>query len=102
MGKWDRIFRLQPYFESGRFLLPRRPLVKDGVDMVKIFIDEEYDFAPFCVHDDILDMLSRMEDEDLGAIAPDPSVSESLPPIDYGDAEQYPGYGGMLHGGMLQ
>ncbi len=79
-GKWDRIYRLVPDFKNRKFLLPHRlfytPQYKgpDGkseeLDMVKVFIDEEYLTAPFCAHDDMLDCISRIYDEDMGATAP--------------------------------
>lgn len=65
-GQNDRILRLVPYFERGKFFLPHR-LFYDGQDMIKIFIDEEYTFFPFCAHQDGLDMMSRIEDMDIVA-----------------------------------
>lgn len=79
-GKWDRIYRLIPSFTNRRFLLPRRlfytPNYKGTdnqtkeLDMIKVFIDEEYTTAPFCSHDDMLDCISRIYDEDMGVTAP--------------------------------
>lgn len=67
MGKFDRIQRLEPRYENGQFYLPHR-LIYNGQDMIKLFIDEEYSFFPFCVHDDILDMMARIDD--IGISAP--------------------------------
>jgi len=77
-GKPDRIQRLVPKFENGQFLLPDRLFCKQNygdrpgeeVDMIRIFIDEEYSIYPFCLHDDILDMLSRIEDPQMKAVTP--------------------------------
>lgn len=67
MSKPDRIKRLVPLFEQGRFWLPDT-LVKtdyDGraVDLVQAFIEEEFKPFPVAVHDDMLDMLARILDE---------------------------------------
>lgn len=74
VSKWDRIYRLTPKFENGKFWLPHRlayKTVQGGkVDMIRIFIDEEYTTAPYCAHDDMLDCISRIEDPALGATAP--------------------------------
>jgi len=69
VGKEDRILRLVPVFEKGRFWLPEK-LVYKGRDMIKEFIAEELLFFPFSTHDDILDCLSRIEDPDMDAVAP--------------------------------
>ena len=73
MSKVDRILRLVPRFESGTFLLPRR-LIRNGEDLIQIFIDEEYLFFPFTAHDDLLDMIARIED--IGAVRPMAAVQE--------------------------
>jgi len=67
LSKGDRILRLVPRFKNGTFYLPRR-LIRDGEDLVQVFIDEEYVFFPFVIHDDLLDMMSRMED--IGPVRP--------------------------------
>lgn len=79
-GKWDRIFNMVSIFKNGKFRLPRRlfytPKYKDfdgqtkELDMVQVFIEEEYLPAPFCVHDDIFDCISRIIDVDFEATAP--------------------------------
>lgn len=60
-AKPDRIKRLVPLFEGGRFYLPETLMYK-GTDLVKVFVEEEYSFFPFCVHFDMLDCISRIED----------------------------------------
>lgn len=71
VGKDDRILRLVPRFEKGEIFLPHRLIDPEtGEDMVKVFIEEEYDWWPYAGHDDMLDGISRIEDEKLGVIAP--------------------------------
>lgn len=69
VGKEDRILRLVPSFEQGRFWLPGK-LIYQGRDLIKEFIAEELLFFPFSSHDDMLDCLARIEDPDLDAVAP--------------------------------
>ena len=74
LKKEDRIRRLIPVFEEGRFWLPETHHYTDYQgnvrDLVKDFIEEEY--APFPVgrHDDMLDCLARTEDKEFGIIMP--------------------------------
>jgi phage terminase large subunit-like protein len=69
MSKIDRIKRLIPVFEQGRFYLPkmlfRTIYDKTTVNLIDVFIEEEYVPFPVAVHDDILDMLARILDEDM-------------------------------------
>lgn len=78
MPKNDRIRRLVPLFEQGRFLLPHRLLYEDYErktrDFVREFIDDEYLAFPVAGHDDMLDCLSRIEDPDFGALFPTPYI----------------------------
>lgn len=66
MAKNDRIRRLIPDFESGKIWLPRELNYVNhelqSVEMVNIFIDEEYMPFPVGEHDDLLDALSRLKD----------------------------------------
>lgn len=69
MSKIDRIKRLIPVFEQGRFYLPcslhRTIYDKTTIDLIHVFVEEEYVPFPVSVHDDILDMLARILDEDM-------------------------------------
>ena len=66
MPKNDRIRRLLPHFEQGRFWLPhamnRTNYEGVVVDLMTSFIEEEYKPFPVSLHDDFLDMLSRVYD----------------------------------------
>jgi phage terminase large subunit-like protein len=80
MAKPDRIRRLIPIFESGRFHLPEvlHKVNYEGIqrDLVHDFIYEEYLDFPVALHDDFFDMLSRIVDPELNAIWPKPVVAE--------------------------
>jgi predicted phage terminase large subunit-like protein len=73
-AKNDRIKRLIPLFEQGRFFLPQSRFytMYDGrtIDLIETLIAEEYDAFPVPVHDDMLDAISRVIDEDLSAVFP--------------------------------
>lgn len=85
MPKTDRILRLVPVFEQGRMLLP------DGIrhtdytgrayDPTEVFLREEYGDFPVPLHDDMLDMLSRIQDQAVidGAQFPAAEVEEEAP-----------------------
>lgn len=66
MPKPDRIKRLIPYFEQGRIWLPTTLWKTDyegkRYDWTNVFIEDEYKAFPVCVHDDVLDCLSRIFD----------------------------------------
>jgi hypothetical protein len=70
MSKQDRIKRLMPLFEQGRFILPhakhRTIHDKTTVNIIETFVEEEYAAFPVATHDDMLDMLARIEDPELG------------------------------------
>lgn len=72
--KNDRIRRLVPIFESRRFYIPDRLIFisvdKKPVDLVQEFISKEYIDFPVSTHDDMLDCMSRICDENLGAVFP--------------------------------
>ena len=73
-SKDDRIKRLLPIFEAGRFYLPESLHVTDWqkhtVDLVHAFIEEEYFPFPVSSHKDMLDSLSRIAEPDLPLIWP--------------------------------
>ena len=72
--KEDRIGRLIPIFEQGKFYLPKSLHVtnyeKIVVDLVRTFIEEEYAAFPVGSHDDALDALSRIAEPDLKLVWP--------------------------------
>jgi len=74
LSKPDRIKRLVPLFEQGRIYLPDSVIKTDyegrAVDLMQAFIEEEYKPFPVALHDDLLDALSRILDEALGAVWP--------------------------------
>ena len=73
-SKQDRIKRLLPIFEQGRFYLPKSLHVTDWqkqtVDLIHSFIEEEYVAFPVGLHDDMLDSLARIAEPDLRLIWP--------------------------------
>lgn len=74
MPKNDRIRRLVPIFEQGRFYIPRKLLFvtheKKAADLVAQFVDDEYINFPVGSHDDMMDCMSRICDEDMQAVMP--------------------------------
>lgn len=72
--KEDRIKRLIPVYEQGRFYTPERMTFTDheGVtkDYIQTFNVEEYLAFPVCVHDDMLDCRARILDGTLQADFP--------------------------------
>jgi predicted phage terminase large subunit-like protein len=83
--KEDRIGRLIPIFEQGRFYLMQSLHVtdyqKNTVDLVHSFVEEEYLPFPVGVHDDDLDSLSRIAEPGLALAWPKPAnpVESALP-----------------------
>ena len=79
MPKNDRIKRLVPLFEQGRFYLPDsiHYTSYDGKthDLIEQLIVEEYDPFPVSItHDDMLDIISRIEDPDFPTTWPKPEA----------------------------
>lgn len=74
LRKNDRIRRLVPLFEQGRILLPETLWRTDYegrmCNLTQTFVDEEYKPFPVGHHDDMLDSLSRICDEDLEVAMP--------------------------------
>ena len=91
--KEDRIRGLIPLFQDGHFFIPpflyfQEPrldlttnLEEDGSklftgkqhDFIQEFRDEEYTWFPVAQHDDMLDCMARILDDDLNALFPDPT-----------------------------
>jgi predicted phage terminase large subunit-like protein len=73
-SKVDRIGRLIPVFEQGKFYLPKTLHVtnyeKVTVDLVHTFIEQEYMPFPVGVHDDMADSLARLLEPDLKLVWP--------------------------------
>lgn len=76
MPKADRIRRLIPWFEQGRVFMPQslRKVNYEGVevDVIASFVNEEYLSFPVSAHDDMLDAMARILDEDMPASFPAP------------------------------
>jgi len=84
MSKQDRIRRLIPLFEDGRFYFPKslRRTNWEGTneDLVEIFVSDEFMEFPVSTHDDMLDGLARITDEDMGCSFPRRRPTVSMPP----------------------
>lgn len=69
LSKVDRIRKLIPIFEQGRFYLPDTCIKTDYQgqtrDLIQTFINEEYSNFPVSLHDDMLDAIARIVDEKL-------------------------------------
>ncbi len=67
--KPDRIARLIPLFEQGRFYFPKSLHATDYqrqvVDLVRDFVESEYAAFPVGLHDDMLDALARIAEPEL-------------------------------------
>lgn len=72
--KEDRIKRLIPLFEQHTFYFPRTLYYTDyqgtTLDLVNVFIEQEYKAFPVPIHDDGLDSLARLEEPDLPLVWP--------------------------------
>jgi phage terminase large subunit-like protein len=80
LAKNDRIRRLIPIFENGRFYLPdvldKLDYEGKAYDVTHVFIEEEYKPFPVAMHDDLIDAISRIADEEMAVVWPRPVVSE--------------------------
>lgn len=85
-SKQDRIKRLLPIFEGGRFYLPENFYSTDWqkvpIDLVQSFIEEEYMAFPVGLHDDMLDSLSRIAESDLSLTWPMEEKKKTEKPVD--------------------
>lgn len=84
MSKNDRIRRMVPDYENGTVWMPEKLEYTDyegrSFDLVKVFIEEEYDPFPVGIHDDMLDSDARIKD--MGVVFPleNPIPSQKPPP----------------------
>jgi len=82
--KVDRIRRLIPWFEKGRVYLPpsldKTNYEGRTVNLVRTFIDDEYLAFPVAAHDDMLDALARVLDDNLPVEFPAPQEWEDEEP----------------------
>jgi predicted phage terminase large subunit-like protein len=85
LHKDDRIRRLQPLFEQHRIYLLEQRIrpnwESQQVDVMKLFVEDEYEHFPVGAHDDALDALSRIEDEEVKSAAKAPK-DEDLSKLD--------------------
>jgi len=81
LNKLDRIKRLVPWFERGDILLPDTLHYTDHegrmLDLVRVFVNEEYKPFPVMRHDDMLDALSRLCDLEIDF----PSTDSATPTL---------------------
>lgn len=82
-AKNDRIRRLVPWFEQGRIWLPEQLSYIDyeqrPVDMIEVFVEDEYAAFPVPLHDDLLDSLARLVEPDLPLVWPGPESRVEKP-----------------------
>jgi len=83
MDKDSRIRRLVPVFERGEMLLPASRIRQnhrgEAEDLVRTFLETEYDDFPVCAHKDMLDALARILDPELRVAWPEDVAKEDLP-----------------------
>ncbi len=69
LSKVDRIRRLIPLFETGRVYFPETIYRTDYegkvIELVQTFIEQEYKAFPVGLHDDMIDAMSRILDEEM-------------------------------------
>ena len=78
MRKEDRIRKLIPLFEQGRVYMPEacfRMSAGKNLDIMRVFIEQEFLAFPAGVHDDMLDCLARVLDPDMNVMWPESPVS---------------------------
>ena len=99
MAKNDRIKRMIPLFEQKRVFIPIRcayvDYEKKTRNLTAEFVNDEYLAFPVAAHDDMLDCLSRILDEDLPTAWPMEERDrrmEDQPVQDYDPLNGIPGY----------
>lgn len=82
LKKEDRIRRLLPMFEQGKFYAPATMHYTDSEgmprDLVHIFTEEELTAFPAGIHDDMLDGLARIAEPDLPLVWPKEGETANL------------------------
>lgn len=95
--KNDRIRKLVPIYENGRFYQPRRliyvDLEKRTHDLTVYYVDEELIPFPVSQYDDGMDCEARILDPDLGAIFPESREKMSFEPEVHKAKTEYDLYG---------
>ena len=80
--KLDRIRKLIPLFEGGRFYLRHSRNYTDYQgqtrDLIQAFVEEEFKAFPVMAHDDMLDCLARIVDPEIKAEFPREGVSQEV------------------------
>jgi predicted phage terminase large subunit-like protein len=91
MGKEERIRRLIPDMQNGRWYFPHSMLYVDGegrkFDLIQEILTSEMATFPRSSYDDMLDALSRIYDVELGMVFPRPKlnmVQNAMRPVDKG------------------
>lgn len=96
MPKNDRIRKLIPSYSEGRWYIPRKLPFIDRTnnvrDLVKEYIEEEFEAFPVGVHDDILDCQARILDEDIKAVFPSVNSLTPIPNFSYRPLDASIGY----------
>ena len=94
--KNDRIRRLVPWFEQGRIFFPRSLHYTNyegkTVDLVSVFIEQEYCAFPVSAHDDMMDALSRLMEPDYPLVAPNENKTNVSMQLKAGYGQSYMGY----------
>lgn len=99
VGKTDRIHRLLPVFEQGKFYLPRTLHKPDWQremrDLVADFVEHEFMAFPVGLHDDMLDALARLYEPDFALVWPkERRDTVTLPPREYSGGAAMTGWMG--------
>lgn len=96
MSKPDRIRRLVPKFEQGQIVLPAKFMRTNyegrDEDLTKVFVDEEYKAFPVMAHDDMLDALARLCDEQILLLFPRAWANDDEPDDRTEDRNAVTGY----------